>query len=165
MKWYDGPSTFNSSGEIFHLESPTLHYIFAAWHPQLSTMFGYEGRGFTNDYLQEYGICQASQRYEWGFSFLLSFSTLLVTLVLFLTLEVFWWRSRSRYDATYTNSVFGQHQTAITISDLLKEEIRDAPNGEEKKQAKSEAKSRGTIWVESISQEQIEPIDDTRRGR
>ena len=127
-------------------------------------MFGYRGRGFTNDYLREYGICQATERYEWGFSFLLAFATLVVTFVLALTLFLFFSWSLSRYDDVYTKSVFGQHQTAIVVAELLNEENQGAAQGgKDSRLADVQAKSEKKLHVGIVPQEQMQPIDDTRR--
>lgn len=126
-EWYfDTPTTLTISGNTYHLEKPSLHFVDSTIkydYPGATTIFSYDGRAIGFADLRDKGVCQPGKNYQWGFSFLLVFVFLIVTVLLFSVLYIIWCISKLRTTLDRTAQVFGNFRTIVEVNSLLQEKV------------------------------------------
>ena len=148
-------STFNNSGVITILDAPALNItaLETFTHSLYPQGIQYRGDGSTfntysldprtmafttesnkNDtfdavYLEEHGTCQSMNDYRWGFSFLLLFISVLLSVLWVLGMHIMWLDAyfASHYD--YAHRSMGTHRAALDfVSAMIKDMGDEAPS-------------------------------------
>ena len=112
-------STFVFNGNRTELPSPVLHIETGAYtyvhQNQSQSLYG-------ND-LSNNGICKPSNRFEWGFSFILLFSFMVLTIPLALSLLYVWFVYYNRVWPQQVEMVFGSFRTAMAVTASIRDEL------------------------------------------
>ncbi|KAK3681547.1 hypothetical protein LTR37_020855 [Vermiconidia calcicola] len=117
----DNSSIFSYRGEDYRLDPPTLTF-------GSSVAYSYESsphKGLTVDTLLTWGVCQPTKNYQWGFSFLLLFIFLIVTLLLATMLFLVWLMCYPKDGGVAIHQVFGDLATAVRVGDIVRSELGD----------------------------------------
>lgn len=106
----------------------------------------YDSRFFVADDIAERGVCQASpNRYQWGFSFHLTFAYLVTSTILALALYIIWLRSGDGKELADT--IFGDLKTAVVVAQAV-DEVTFAPASQMREKALQMLKSEQRVGVD-----------------
>lgn len=116
----DGTNVCSGSGP-FHYSGRT-YFPIDMETDFLYSVFKYDDQLLLPRELRDTGICQAQETYRWGFSSVLTFIFLLLTIWMSVWLAIIWLRQSSSGEA---GKLFGTFRTAVEVADRIRKEVGD----------------------------------------
>jgi hypothetical protein len=157
-------STFVLSGATYNLSPPMLNIT---TEPYSSKDRCYDGTEYSAAYILSRSICQPEKFYQWGFSFMLSFLFLLVTIILWIALYIVWLCTFKR-GSEPAQFVFGSLKTAVQVSAAMDQAVDGRVTDMNNETLEKERRDRRVVVPLSeaqVAEEAKEPLKSVFRGQ
>jgi hypothetical protein len=160
---HDRSSTFVLSGATYNLRAPLLNVTTEEYW---SYDRCYDGNEISAAYILSNSICQPEKHYQWGFSFMLSFLFLLVTIILWIALYIVWLCTFYR-GSEPAGLVFGSLKTAVQVSAAMDQAVDGRVTGMNNEALEKERRHRRVVVPLSeaeAAEESKEPLKSVLGG-